>query len=100
MTHPLRESSLEHHTQDHGIYGVPLIQCHSGLPSHAYYSTGMANTPQSIYSYDAESDADFAVVEYLQNKSPRDPNRVFTAELQDKWTNWFLDSKSSTTSRL
>ncbi|KAM3422573.1 hypothetical protein BST61_g67 [Cercospora zeina] len=47
-------------------------------------------TVQSIFGYDAEGDADFAVLNHLQQKSPWDEETGVSHALEQKWTGWYL----------
>jgi hypothetical protein len=47
-------------------------------------------TVQSIYGYDAEMDADNAVLTYLQNQGSVDPNTKVSKSLEEKWAGWYL----------
>ncbi|KAF2216125.1 hypothetical protein CERZMDRAFT_89818 [Cercospora zeae-maydis SCOH1-5] len=51
---------------------------------------GAPETVQSIFGYDAEGDADFAVLKYLQEKSPWDEETGVSHALEQKWTGWYL----------
>lgn len=51
---------------------------------------GAPETVQSIFGYDAEGDADFAVLKYLQEKSPWDRVTGVSHALEEKWTGWYL----------
>lgn len=43
------------------------------------------NLISSIYSYDAEADPDFAIIEFLQNKAAPDAKTGVTKALAVKW---------------
>ncbi|CAK3801663.1 3-hydroxybenzoate 6-hydroxylase [Lecanosticta acicola] len=51
---------------------------------------GAPETVQSIFSYDAEGDADFAVIRYLQETRPWDRVTGVSSGLERKWTGWYL----------
>ncbi|EME48073.1 hypothetical protein DOTSEDRAFT_69869 [Dothistroma septosporum NZE10] len=51
---------------------------------------GAPETIQSIFAYDAEADADFAVLNHLQQKSPWDKETGLSHGLEEKWTGWYL----------
>ncbi|KAI5367553.1 Putative FAD-binding domain, FAD/NAD(P)-binding domain superfamily [Septoria linicola] len=50
---------------------------------------GAPETVQSIFGYDSEGDADFAVLKYLQEKSPWDRETGISHAIEEKWTGWF-----------
>jgi salicylate hydroxylase len=50
---------------------------------------GAPETVQSIFGYDPEGDADFAVVKYLQETRPWDRVTGVSHGLEEKWTGWF-----------
>lgn len=45
---------------------------------------------QSIFGYDAEGDADHAVLTYLSEKTPWDRNTGMSEGIEKKWVGWFL----------
>ena len=47
-------------------------------------------TVQSIFGYDAEGDADHAVLTYLAEKTPWDRNTGMSEGIEKKWVGWFL----------
>lgn len=49
-------------------------------------------TVPGILHYDAESDADFAVCEYLQNKGNVDPETMLSKDLRNKWWDTIHDN--------
>jgi salicylate hydroxylase len=51
---------------------------------------GAPDTVRSIFSYDPEGDADYAVLKYLMEKTPWDRNSGMSEGLERKWTGWFL----------
>ena len=51
---------------------------------------GSPDTVRSIFSYDAEGDADHAVLTYLSEKTPWNRNTGMSEGLERKWTSWFL----------
>jgi len=51
---------------------------------------GAPETVQSIFGYDAEGDADFAVIKYLQETKPWDRVTGVSQGLEEKWTGWYL----------
>ena len=51
---------------------------------------GAPDAVRSIFSYDAEGDADYAVLKYLMEKTPWDRNTGVSEGLERKWTGWFL----------
>ena len=50
-------------------------------------------TVQSIFGYDPEGDADFAVLKYLSEKTPWNRNTGISEGIERKWTGWFLPEK-------
>ncbi|PIA98905.1 3-hydroxybenzoate 6-hydroxylase [Cercospora beticola] len=58
--------------------------------AHSWNLWGAPETVQSIFGYDAEGDADFAVLKYLQEKSLWDPETGVSHALEQKWTGWYL----------
>ena len=50
-------------------------------------------TLQSVFGYDAEGDADHAVLTYLTETTPWDKTTGVSAGLEKKWTAWFLPEK-------
>lgn len=54
---------------------------------------GAPETVQSIFSYDAEGDADHAVLSYLQAKTPYDKMTGVSQSLETKWTGWYLPAE-------
>ena len=51
---------------------------------------GAPDAVRSIFSYDPEGDADYAVLKYLMEKTPWDRNTGMSEGLERKWTGWFL----------
>ena len=51
---------------------------------------GAPETLQSVFGYDAEGDADFAVLKYLQEKTPWDRVTGVSQGLEEKWTASYL----------
>ena len=51
---------------------------------------GAPDTIRSIFSYDPEGDADYAVLKYLTEKTPWNKNSGMSEGLERKWTGWFL----------
>ena len=51
---------------------------------------GAPDTVPSIWTYDAEGDADFHVLKYLQEKTPVDKHTSFSSGIEKKWTGWYL----------
>lgn len=54
---------------------------------------GAPETTQSIFSYDAEGDADNAVLTYLQENTPWDKVTGVSHGLEKKWTGWYMPSE-------
>lgn len=54
---------------------------------------GAPETIASIYGYDAESDADYAVLKYLMDQGPVDANTKMSQRLTEKWAGWFLSKE-------
>lgn len=51
---------------------------------------GAPETVQSIFGYDPEGDADFAVIKHLQDTKPWDRETGVSQGLEEKWTGWYL----------
>ena len=51
---------------------------------------GAPETVQSIFGYDAEGDADHAVLMFLQENTPWDKVTVMSEGIEKKWTSWFM----------
>lgn len=51
---------------------------------------GAPDTVRSIFSYDAEGDADHAVLVYLSERTPWDKNTGMSEGIERKYTGWFL----------
>ncbi len=51
---------------------------------------GAPEMVRSIFSYDAEGDADHAVLSYLAEKTRWDRNTGMSEGVERKWTGWFL----------
>lgn len=58
--------------------------------AHSWNLWGAPETVQSIFGYDAEGDADNAVLQYLQAKGPWDEVTGVSKGLEEKWTNHYL----------
>ena len=54
---------------------------------------GAPETVQSVFGYDAEGDADHAVLAYLADKTPWDGQTGISEGLEKKWTGWFVKGK-------
>ena len=54
---------------------------------------GSPETVQSIFGYDAEGDADHAVLMHLAEKAPMDENTGMSEAIERKWVGWFLPEK-------
>ena len=51
---------------------------------------GAVDTVPSVWGYDAEADADYHVLKYLQEKTPFDPHTKLGSGAERKWTEWYL----------
>lgn len=76
-------------------------------PPPAYRSWNLWGYPDSIpgvYAYDAESDADNAICEYLGSQGPVDQATRVSQRLREKWWSWNVveveDVKASEKSKL
>ena len=58
--------------------------------TYSYFATGAPDAVRSIFSYDAEGDADYAVLSYLTERTPWDRNTGMSEGLEKKFTGWFL----------
>ena len=61
--------------------------------THSWNLWGAPESVQSIFGYDPEGDADFAVLKFLTEKTGWDGNTGVSEGLERKWTGWFVPEK-------
>ena len=61
-------------------------------PNHRSWNLwGAPDTVPSIWAYDAEADADYHVLKYVQEeKGKEDPHTRLAPGIEEKWTGWYL----------
>lgn len=72
-----------------GLHQKPVVSA-PDANAHSWNLWGAPETVQSIFGYDAEGDADNAVLQHLQAKGPWDEVTGLSQGLEEKWTGWYL----------